>query len=417
VIVPSAAARPSLIRAINEQLILTHIRQLGPCSRADVARLSGLSKPTVSLALEHLEQAGLVRPRGKRSGVPGRAALLYEINSDAAFTLALQASRHHLRGALTDLSGTVIAEMSHRSTTAAACQGAQLVLLARALCDRRHMSLREVARTVIGRPRLPGPPQDLTAPTRWPRTWYMPRVLAELRDAFGPSLILQTDVDAAALAELTFGHGREADNFAFVSLGMSYGIGMRLILGRRLHRGAHGTAGEIGFLPAADGRATQANTQSPGVQDVRTIARMLSTVITVADPPMIVLGGRAARIRGFAEAIRTELAKRAPAVPEVRVTALGDRAVLSGCIVSATEAAWEQLVSARASRRDQRLGSSLPGSSGYPPVTHAAGFRVNSEHPEGERSPVIVCATGAGAAAVTPGPRPPHYGRGRTCDC
>ena len=47
-----SAARPSLIRAMNEQLLLEHIRQRGPCSRAELARVSGLSKPTVSLALD-----------------------------------------------------------------------------------------------------------------------------------------------------------------------------------------------------------------------------------------------------------------------------------------------------------------------------------------------------------------------------
>ena len=45
------AARPQLLRALNEQLLLQHIRQLGRCSRAELARVSGLSKPTVSLAL------------------------------------------------------------------------------------------------------------------------------------------------------------------------------------------------------------------------------------------------------------------------------------------------------------------------------------------------------------------------------
>ena len=54
------AARPSLIRAMNEQLLLEHIRQRGPCSRAELARVSGLSKPTVSLALDNVERAGLV---------------------------------------------------------------------------------------------------------------------------------------------------------------------------------------------------------------------------------------------------------------------------------------------------------------------------------------------------------------------
>src|SRR4029077_20294753 len=72
------AARPSLIRAMNEQLLLEHIRQRGPCSRADLARVSGLSKPTVSLALDNVERAGLVRIAGQRTGVPGRSARLCE---------------------------------------------------------------------------------------------------------------------------------------------------------------------------------------------------------------------------------------------------------------------------------------------------------------------------------------------------
>src|SRR5262249_41951237 len=90
VTVPSAgmsgamsAARPQLIRALNEQLLLGYIRDHGPCSRADLARLSGLSKPTVSLALATVEQAGLVQEAGQRIGRPGRSALLYEIKPEA----------------------------------------------------------------------------------------------------------------------------------------------------------------------------------------------------------------------------------------------------------------------------------------------------------------------------------------------
>ena len=81
------AARPPLIRAMNEQLLLEHIRFSGPYSRADLARVSGLSKPTVSLALANLERAALVREAGQRTGVPGRSALLYEVRPDAGFVL------------------------------------------------------------------------------------------------------------------------------------------------------------------------------------------------------------------------------------------------------------------------------------------------------------------------------------------
>src|SRR5260370_13096844 len=77
------AARPSLIRAMNEQLLLEHIRQRGPCSRAELARVSGLSKPTVPLALDNVQRAGLVRIAGQRTGMPGRSALLYELTPGA----------------------------------------------------------------------------------------------------------------------------------------------------------------------------------------------------------------------------------------------------------------------------------------------------------------------------------------------
>jgi DNA-binding transcriptional ArsR family regulator len=84
-----SAARPPLIRAMNEQFLLSKIRELGPCSRADLARLSGLSKPTVSLALAAVERAGLVRVAGQRTGLPGRSARLYEVRPEAGYVLGL----------------------------------------------------------------------------------------------------------------------------------------------------------------------------------------------------------------------------------------------------------------------------------------------------------------------------------------
>ena len=98
------AARPQLIRELNEQLLLGKIRQFGPCSRADLARLSGLSKPTVSLAMSNVERSGLIRAAGHRTGVPGRSARLYEIRPDAGFVLGLDIGQQYLRGALADLT-------------------------------------------------------------------------------------------------------------------------------------------------------------------------------------------------------------------------------------------------------------------------------------------------------------------------
>src|SRR6201992_1328252 len=102
-----AAARPPLIRALNEQLLLGHIRRLGQCSRADLARLSGLSKPTVSLALAPVGRAGLIRTAGQQTGRPGRAAQLYEVRPDAGYVLGLDVGAQYLRGGVADLAGAV----------------------------------------------------------------------------------------------------------------------------------------------------------------------------------------------------------------------------------------------------------------------------------------------------------------------
>src|SRR5579872_4160543 len=93
------AARPQLIRTMNEQLLLEEVRRSSPVSRPDLARLTGLSKPTVTQSLAGLERDGLVQAAGRRTGVRGPAAVLYELRPDAGFVLGLDVGRLYLRGA------------------------------------------------------------------------------------------------------------------------------------------------------------------------------------------------------------------------------------------------------------------------------------------------------------------------------
>src|SRR5712672_59162 len=148
-----SAARPQLIRALNEQLLLSHIRQRGPCSRADLARLSGLSKPTVSLALANVERSGLVRIAGQRTGVPGRSARLYEIRPDAGLVLGLDIGHEYVRGAIADLSGEIRVRESVRvRATSVRGRVAELVGLADMLCECLSVSRSAITQTVIGSP-------------------------------------------------------------------------------------------------------------------------------------------------------------------------------------------------------------------------------------------------------------------------
>jgi predicted NBD/HSP70 family sugar kinase len=267
-----SAARPALIRALNEQLLLDHIRVSGPCSRADLARVSGLSKPTVSLALANLERAGLVRLAGQRTGLPGRTALLYEVRPEAGFVLGLDIGLRYLRGAVADLMGEVRVRLSvpvHATTLGG--RVAELVALADELCARAGITRAEVTQTVVGSPGVYDPQRNLMALTGGLPDWDQPEALAGLRAAFGPALEIENDVDAAALAERALGVGTEADNFAFVHVGS--GVGMGLVLGGRLHRGVHGVAGEIAFMPLGRGPRAWADTGAgPDALDDRATA-------------------------------------------------------------------------------------------------------------------------------------------------
>jgi predicted NBD/HSP70 family sugar kinase len=200
--------------------------------------------------------------------------------------------------------------------------------------------------------------------------------------------MIENDVDAAAIAERDFGHGRDFSTFAFVSVGT--GIGMGLVLDGELHRGAHGAAGEIAFLPLTDGDVDPRDARRRGAlesavssaavvraarragtrrrsarsvfaaaaagdsaareivaQEAAIVARALAAIVAVVDPELIVLGGGIGRAPGFAEEVRARLADLSPIVPEVRPSALGEDAVVDGCLAVGGDRLWERVLSSR----------------------------------------------------------------------
>jgi predicted NBD/HSP70 family sugar kinase len=383
-----SAARPQLIRAINEQVLLDHIRRSGPLSRTELARLSGLSKPTVSSALANIERAGLVHATGQRTGVPGPAAILYEVRPDAGFILGLDVGRQFLRGAVADLAGTVRSRLSVRTKAMNATARVQkLADLATTLLDDTGITASQLTQTVIGSPGVYDPKLDTLTLTGRLSGWDSPAVLAALRDKFGSTLMIENDVAAAALAERVHGHGRDVDSFAFVSVGT--GIGMGLVLGGRLHRGAHGVAGEIGYLPFAEGsgsdvrdarkrgsfdasasaaavvraaRRTGVRSRSSAekvfaaaargdpvaagivAEEALLVAKAVCTVIAVVDPELVVLGGGIGQAPGFLDAVVDQLRLLAPVMPEVKASVLGADTVVAGCIAAGLDRAWQDLV-------------------------------------------------------------------------
>jgi len=372
---------------MNEQLLLEQVRHDGPLSRAELARISSLSKPTVALALANLERDGLVRVAGHRTGVRGPAAVLYEIRPEAGYVLGLDVGREFVRGALADLSGVIRAKASQRSHAPTA-QGrlADLVTLADGLTASAGLTRSRVTQTVIGSPGVYDPEKGALTMARNLPGWERPIVLTELRRLFGRTTVVENDVDVAALAERDHGHGRGVDTFAFVSVGT--GVGMGLVLEGKLHRGAHGAAGEISYLPLSNSDVDPAEARRRGTfeaaaaasaivrsarrsgmtgslsarrvfaeavagderaqvivaEEATLIAKALASIIAVVDPELIVLGGGIGRAPSFAAQVGTALESLAPVVPEIRVSALGDDAVVDGCLAAGMERAWRRVL-------------------------------------------------------------------------
>jgi predicted NBD/HSP70 family sugar kinase len=198
-------------------------------------------------------------------------------------------------------------------------------------------------------------------------------------------MVLENDINLAALAERDHGHGRDVDTFAFVSVGT--GIGMGLVLGGRLHKGVHGSAGEIGFLPlgelgpidASDARrrgTLEAAASAAGVvraarrhgmsgrisarqvfeaaaagdkaaaavvsEEAGLVARAVAAVSLVADPDLVVLGGGIGSAPGFAEAVASELGRLLVTAPDVRVSAMGGEATVEGGLRLGIDRAWRR---------------------------------------------------------------------------
>src|SRR5919108_1678636 len=243
--------QPRLLRAINERALLETLRRVGPSSRPQLARLAGLSKPTVSLALANLETAGLVRPVGPSTPSLGRSAMLYEVDPTAGYVVGIDIGRAWIRVAAADLAGEIVARRDERNRARGASALVESVAtVAHEVVAAAGLTWKRVAHTVVGGPGVFDPESDRLRHAPNVPGWSRPGVMSSLRDALPPTVALDNDANLAAVGERSYGSGRDARTFVYVSVGT--GVGMGVIIDGELYRGAHGAAGEVGYLPLGD---------------------------------------------------------------------------------------------------------------------------------------------------------------------
>ena len=355
------------------QLIRTH----GRISRAELARRSGFSKPTISGVVTELLAANLVVETGFAQSEGGRRGMLLRFNDHAGFVIGMDIGGTTARGSLATLRGDLLATL--RQPTAGASPEAlmtQIETLMLSLCDQARVPLSRVLGVAIG---TPGAVDPVSSQVR-----YAPNLqVLETHDfatalaaQLGRPVSLHNDVNLAALGEQAAGAGRAAHTFAFVGVGT--GLGFGLIVGGQLHRGSAGRAGELGYLrltpqsletiedtlcgpgvarrhaaAGGSGEAAAAFDEAergaePGLGVVAELteylAWLLSALSTLLDPELLVLGGSIGqRFRAFAPRLTRSFEQLSPITPPLTFSELGDDAGLYGAVAVALAEAEPQL--------------------------------------------------------------------------
>jgi predicted NBD/HSP70 family sugar kinase len=399
-------SRLSLLRALSEQAVLETIFREGPITRPEISAATNLSKPTVGAAVSRLEQAGLVHAAGIRPGQRGRSPVAYVVSDQAGFVVGGDIGGTNVRVAASDLFGELICDRKRPTTKdGSRAVGVQILEMVSEVIDEagatrgRPLALGISAPGVIDRSsgRVTSLAYNVT-----PEGGFDP--LEVIRDRFDLPVLVDNNVNLAAVGEKWFGLARGISTMVYIAIGA--GIGMGIIIDNELVRGAHGAAGEIAYLPlvgdpfdprhrlhggledevaaagilsafrerrGSDGIGTRPSPHVEGrgggrdpqsAHDVFELAgsgdataravighvasrlgAAIATVCAIIDPELVVLGGGIGANPLLLRPVRGAAAALVPITARIETSSLGDRAALHGAVAVALQAARAQLLS------------------------------------------------------------------------
>jgi len=379
----SRPGTPSLLRELNDRAALDLLLGGELLTRSQISEHTGVSKVTVSQMLTRLEERGLVAIAGEQAGGRGPNAALYSVVPSSAYVAGLYMDFDLVSAAVADVTGRRVAQASLDPNGAE--DPVELVRGAvEQACASAGVEVSRLSALVIGSPGVVDPQTgDPSLAVNLP-AWHE-GALAALRGVLHKPVVIENDVNLAAMAERAAGAAVGADDFVLVWLGG--GLGLATILGGRLHRGTAGAAGEIGYLPVhgaplpADIRhplsggfhvlagssavhalaagygfaaATPAEAVQAGIAGspkflgelAHRVAVGVASVCVVLDPGLVVLGGEVGRAGGtvLATRVAADVAGICPARPRVVPTGVPDEPVLRGAMLAAVAQARAALL-------------------------------------------------------------------------
>jgi glucokinase len=369
------------MKAINRTAILEIIRRAGPISRSSIAEHLQVSLPTVMRMVDELTEEGLVRTSGEKQRSGGRRRALIEFSGEEHLVIGVDLGGTKIYGAVTNLCGNVLYEVRvpHHNTH----DEESFKLVVETIQDllRYAQGTGYLIRGIgVGVPGVTDPEGDVKlAPSLGWSGFPLKRRLSEY---FNLPIVVENDVNLAALGESWFGSETHRENLILIAIGT--GIGAGVLINSMVYPGVHFMAGEIGYilpdcshlqkdyrgfgaleqLASGTGIAQRARVilrdqwpedqlASLTAEDVFNAARehqpwaeavlaetvdylalAIASISLVLDPEVILLGGGVAKSADLLiEPILERLKGSIPILPRIEASNLGYRAAVLGAIV------------------------------------------------------------------------------------
>ncbi len=291
---PARRVNPLRMKTMNTVGLLTLLRERGPLSRSDLAQISRLSKPTVSEQVADLLSRELVVEIGQRKSGSrrGKRPTLLQFNEDCGRVIAARISAGRVEAWESRLDGTVIdrTELPIRAELGAdfvigALKDAIRPLLNRAagVSPRRRL-------ISIAAPGLVDVRNGIVLETDNIFGWRNVSLGAELNWEFGVPVVVDNDVNLAALAEARFGGGQNQHSFLVIQL--ESGIGLGVYLNGETYHGQHWAAGEIAHMvpdPAVIGTPTGGRGHLESAVALDRVAERVSDLARESEGPLAAL--------------------------------------------------------------------------------------------------------------------------------
>ena len=245
---PAENMHPRQMRIHNLQRVLNAVRKSGPISRADITRNTQLSSPTISALVNGLVKAGLVEEQGEGTSNGGRRPQLVSFNALCGVVLGANIGSTSVQLRLADMNGEVIEK---RNVPLPIDTRPRFVLrrittTARSMLKTIDSSHAPFLAAAVGAPGMTDLERGVVLEAANLDQWVNVPVREMLSVALGVPVIVENDVNLAAVGEHWRGGAQRVRNSVFISIGT--GVGAGIIIDDKLHRGHRWHAGEISHL-------------------------------------------------------------------------------------------------------------------------------------------------------------------------